>query len=85
MTNKYESQCWYCGSQDIERLQDYVSCRSCGGTWNEVPKSAFDPMAEHGSYLKDNEGYRVGKIRHPSESAFRAAAKARAQKAVPGN
>ena len=38
MTHKYEQVCWSCGSKDVEPDKLGVKCRSCGATWNEVPK-----------------------------------------------
>ncbi len=46
MTKKYERQCWYCKSRDLEDKGDYAQCRSCGATWNEVPTMGIPPMIE---------------------------------------
>ncbi len=80
MPEKYERQCWNCGSLDIENKGDYVQCRACGATWNYVPVSGPDPLAAHGFYLQDASGKRLGRRRSPSKSVSRAATKARVQK-----
>jgi len=78
--HKYERQCWSCGSQDMEDKGSYFQCRHCGATWNYVPQLGFDPLAANGFYLKDAEGTILGRMKRPSKSVSRAAAKARAQK-----
>lgn len=80
MANKYERQCWSCNSLDLEDKGTHVQCRACGATWNYVPTLDDDPLAEHGFYLPSPFGELLGKMRRPSKSAFRAAAKARGQK-----
>lgn len=78
--HKYERQCWNCGSHDIEDKGSHVQCRSCEATWNYVPTLGFDPLAEHGFYLENAGGVKMGRMQRPSKSVSRAAAKARVQK-----
>jgi len=39
LRHKYERQCWSCQGKDLENMGRYVKCRSCGATWNYIPKS----------------------------------------------
>ena len=80
MPEKHERQCWSCNSLDMEDKGDHVRCRACGATWNYVPVLGPDPLAAHGFYLQSPDGERIGRMRSPSKSVSRAAAKARVQK-----
>jgi len=77
MTEKYKTQCWYCGSLDMEDKGDYAQCRACGATYNYVPVLGADPLAAHGSYIKNGEGPRARRAKHPSKSVSLAAARVR--------
>ncbi len=46
MTLKYERQCWGCQGKDLEDMGAYVKCRSCGATYNYVPKPGNYPITE---------------------------------------
>jgi len=35
--HEYETKCWSCGSEDMKNYGEYVQCRRCGATWNQVP------------------------------------------------
>lgn len=34
----YSKECWNCAGNLMENKGEYVQCRSCGATWNYVPK-----------------------------------------------
>ena len=77
MTQKYECYCWNCGSQDMEALGEYVRCRACGATWNEVPElQATQVIGQTVTMVT-----RVGEVKvrgfRPSASVQRRAARAR--------
>jgi len=76
----YSKKCWCCGGFKLEDKGTYVQCRACGATWNFVPSLGFDPLTDLVHYSKNREGVILVRARQPSKSAFRAAAKARAQK-----
>lgn len=73
----YTKQCWSCGKVTMEPRGDFYQCSSCGATWNELPTSDFSPLAEHGFYLKDNEGTVLTRAQRPSKTVTRRASKAR--------
>jgi len=77
MANRYEQKCWYCGSHDLERLQDHIRCRSCGATWNKVPELQIPPTATVRYTVQDK--IRLVHIKHltPHAVITRRAAKAR--------
>lgn len=77
MIQKYEERCWYCGSWDMEALGEYVRCRACGATWNEVPEAHSSPVTtEKDDPHHDNAGRTVTKG-SPSAAVQRRAARAR--------
>lgn len=62
-------ECWNCGAEMISREDDrhhpYLLCPQCGATHTEVPELGPDPLADHGYYIKDESGVRVGRARSP--------------------
>jgi len=59
MTHKYERVCWSCGGRNIESMGDYVRCRDCGATWNEVPGPGVSAVTEVDA--KTGKAPRVGR------------------------
>ena len=80
MTKKYERQCWYCGSKNMERLSNHVKCLDCGATWNVVPKLG-QHSAEPGNAIHIRNGEPVPqRSQHPTKTLQRRAAIARRKK-----
>jgi len=74
---KYERQCWSCGSRDVVNKGSYTLCSQCGATWNVVPKMGALPLT-----ITDDEAGgvpRPGRTTHasPSRITQRRAARAR--------
>ena len=40
----YQKQCWYCGSNQLEKKDGYVQCANCGATYNDVPSLSSPPI-----------------------------------------
>lgn len=79
MTDKYERECWSCGSQDLEPMDYGARCRSCGATWCKPLISVGSALADHDSYIRNNSGDVIRKIHRPSASATRRTATASAR------
>ena len=76
MIDKYERQCWSCGSRDMEDLGDYVKCRKCGATWNEVNQLG-GPVVEPGNVIVQvGEDLVKRRAKHPTGGVKRRAAQA---------
>ena len=77
MAHKYELQCWSCGGSLQENKGSYVQCRSCGATWNEVPKLSETSIVLESDYAKRNLESFDKRSYSPSPGARRSARKAR--------
>lgn len=77
MSRKFETRCWLCGSNDLEPDSRGVRCRSCGTTFNILPKPGADPLTEHPDYGLGEKGKYSVKSASPSIHVKRRAAKAR--------
>lgn len=78
MTHKYESQCWSCGSKDMEHQSTHVKCRSCGATWNYVPQEGAVVIILERDFALGAKGKSSAKSARPSGIISRKAARARA-------
>lgn len=84
MTHKYESQCWNCGSRNMERLPTYVKCRDCGTTFNEVLTPGYPVVLEvSGKKEMGTDSGRETRYR-PHGALARSVARKRGQKVEPG-
>ena len=77
MSHKYERQCWYCGSKDLEDLGEYVKCRKCSATWNDLPKGGASPVTERRDLGLEDYGVQRFLSPSPSDASARRAARAR--------
>ena len=48
MTRNYETRCWMCGKADLEPDDRGMKCRSCGATFNLLPKPGLPPFKGEG-------------------------------------
>ena len=73
MTKKQEKNCWSCGGDLLEDKGDYVQCRSCGATWNEVPQpGAMCVVEQTETVLKNGETITYTRARPSGVSVRRA-------------
>lgn len=77
MTHEFERQCWSCGSKDLEKLEDYVKCRSCGATWNYVGELGRPVVKPGNVILKVGEDRVKLRAKHPTGGVKHRAARAR--------
>jgi len=85
MTHKYERQCWYCGSTDMQDMGNYALCRKCGATWTKVPAVGGATLLseEVTDCHKELNGERISGT--PSRSVQSQAAAARRKKQEPAS
>lgn len=43
MSNYYKL-CWYCGAKDLKDMGEYVLCRACQATYNDIPQPGSSPV-----------------------------------------
>jgi len=77
VTHKYERVCWYCGSRDLENKGEYLQCRSCGATWNQVPALGASPVTMVDAETDGPPGQHRPTRSRPSGHVQRKAARAR--------
>lgn len=79
MKRKYETRCWLCQSCDLEPDDKGIRCRSCGATYNVIPKPGSNPI----TMLPDPVGFKEAglspKSSSPSGILKRRAARARGE------
>jgi len=80
MTHKYERQCWYCKSKNLEKLANYVKCRDCNATFNVVPKIGASPVTERRDLALGAFGEEHVETPSPSGQLSRATTRARSKK-----
>lgn len=79
-------KCWNCGSKMQSKIDvnghPYELCPKCKASHCDAVTLGYDPLAAHKSYLKNDTGSVLARIRHPSKSVSRQATKARSKKLV---
>ena len=81
----YKKVCWSCGAEDMEPVESYYRCRSCGATYNVPVHLGADPMTVVDDETGGSPRERRPTHGRPSGRIVRSAEKARVQKVAPGN